>query len=113
VRLLPVISTALLAACSARDDIPAPLIASIVPDHATPGSIVTVDGSYFCQDPSPNPDDPTCAIAGTVQFGTVPGTPTTWADDAIMVEVPQQNGTVTVTVTAVGRTSNGVAFTVQ
>jgi hypothetical protein len=103
----------LLAGCTASDDVHPPQISGITPDHATPGTVVSIEGSYFCQNPAPNPDDPTCAIAGTVQFGTAPGTPTTWADDAIMVEVPQTSGAVTVTVTALGRSSNGVAFTVQ
>ena len=101
------------AGCAANDDIPAPLIASIVPDHATAGAIVMIAGSYFCQRPNNGQEDPTCDTAGTVDFGTVPGIATTWADDAIMVEVPHATGGVDVSVTAAGRISNSVSFTVE
>lgn len=103
-----------VAACAANEDIPAPLIASIVPDHATPGAIVMIAGSYFCQRPANGQEDPTCGTAGTVNFGTVPGISTTWADDAITVEVPSSAPTkVSVTVTAAGRISNAVSFTID
>jgi hypothetical protein len=103
-----------LAACAANEDVPAPLIASIVPDHATAGAIVMVAGSYFCQRPDNGQEDPTCDTAGTVNFGTTPGIATTWADDAIMVEVPSSGPTkVSVTVTAGGRISNAVSFTID
>jgi IPT/TIG domain len=114
VRFLPVTLALALAGCSASNDIPSPLIASIVPDHGTPGAIVTIAGSYFCQLPDVNPDDPTCPPAGTVNFGTLPATTTTWADDAIMVEVPQgPPSRPSVTVTASGRISNAIAFTID
>jgi len=102
-----------VAGCAANDDIPAPLIASIVPDHATAGAIVMIAGSYFCQRPANGQDDPTCDTAGSVDFGTVPGVATTWADDAIMVEVPHASGDVDVSVAAAGRISNSVSFTVE
>jgi hypothetical protein len=103
-----------LAACAANDDIPSPLIASIVPDHATSGAIVMMAGSYFCQRPDNGQEDPTCDTAGTVNFGTVPGVTSSWADDAIMVEVPSSAPTkVSVTVTAGGRISNAVSFTID
>jgi len=102
------------AACAANDDIPSPQIASIVPEHATPGAIVMVAGSYFCQRPANGQEDPTCDTAGTVNFGTVPGIASTWADDAIMVEVPSSAPTkVSITVTAGGRISNAVPFTID
>jgi hypothetical protein len=103
-----------LAACAANEDVPAPLIASIVPDHATSGAIVMIAGSYFCQRPDNGQEDPTCDTAGTVEFGTTPGVATTWADDAIMVEVPNGGPTkVSVTVIAAGRISNAVSFTID
>jgi hypothetical protein len=100
--------------CSANDDVPAPLISTVLPNHAPPGGLVAVDGSYFCQKPNRGSEDPTCPISGNVQFGTSPGTPTTWTDTSIMVEVPQGvSGGVGVSVTAGGRTSNVVGFTVD
>ena len=112
-RRLSVIA-ALLAACSANDDVPAPQIASVVPDHAPVGAVVTIDGAHFCQVPDPNPDDPTCPVAGTVELGTVPATPTTWADDEVMIEIPAiAPGATTVTITAAGRISNDATFTVD
>jgi uncharacterized protein (TIGR03437 family) len=103
---------ALLCGCSANDDIPSPLISTIVPDHAPPESLVTVSGSYFCQRPDTGNDDPTCDITGTVTFGQAPATPTDYSDTAITVEVPQGiTGSVDVTVQAAGRSSNSVSFT--
>jgi hypothetical protein len=102
------------AACAANEDVPAPLIASIVPDHATSGAIVMIAGSYFCQRPNNGQEDPICDTAGTVEFGTTPGVATTWADNAIMVEVPNGGPTeVSVTVIAAGRISNAVSFRID
>ncbi len=100
-------------ACSANDDVPAPLISSIVPSHAPAGSVVTIAGSYFCQRPqNGSNEDPNCDIVGTVHFGQAPGTPSSWMDTSIMVEVPPGvAGTVDVTITALGKTSNSVSFT--
>ncbi|HTR56075.1 MAG TPA: IPT/TIG domain-containing protein [Kofleriaceae bacterium] len=101
-----------LAACSANDDVPAPIVAAVTPDQGQPGAIVTVTGSYFCQRPEGTTDDPNCDVAGTVHFGAVPATPSTWSDTAIMVEVPEGiSGEEAVQVTADGRTSNTVGFT--
>jgi hypothetical protein len=108
------LAASLALGCSANDDIPAPRIASIVPDHGAAGSVVTVNGAYFCQRPDTGIEDPTCDVTGTVHFGTAPGTPSTWSDNAIMVEVPLGGvGPEQVTVTAVGRTSNSVSFTAE
>jgi hypothetical protein len=102
------------AGCAENNDIPSPLIASIVPDHGPTGAVVMVAGSYFCQRPDNGQEDPTCDTAGTVNFGTVPGIAVTWADDAIMVEVPGGGPTkVSVTITAAGRLSNAVPFTID
>jgi hypothetical protein len=44
----------------------------------------------------------------------VPGIATSWADNAIQVEVPSTaSGLVDVTVTAAGRVSNSATFTVE
>lgn len=104
-----------LAGCSANDDIPAPQIANVVPSHAPSGQVVVVNGMYFCQRPQGGSDqDPNCTVIGTVAFGGVPGTAVSWTDSAIMVEVPQAvAGRADVQVTAAGRTSNSVAFTLD
>jgi hypothetical protein len=105
---------ALLASCSANDDVPSPQIASVTPDQAPPGQIVTIAGSYFCQRPRGITEDPDCSVAGTVHFGTVPGTPSVWQDTALMVEVPAAAaGRADVQVITGGRSSNTVAFTVN
>ena len=103
-----------LAGCSANDDIHTPQVASITPDHAAVGTVVTIIGNYFCGRPETGNEDPTCPISGTVNFETSPGTPTTWSDTAIMIEVPQaMTGSADVVVTAAGRTSNSVTFTIE
>ena len=104
-----------LAGCSANDDIPAPQIANVVPNHGTAGQVVMVDGTYFCQRPQNGSDqDPNCMVIGSVAFGGVPGTTVSWMDTSIMVEVPQvAPGRADVQVTAAGRTSNSVAFTLD
>ncbi|MFT3695451.1 MAG: IPT/TIG domain-containing protein [Kofleriaceae bacterium] len=103
-----------LAGCSASDDIPSPLISGVVPDHGSPGAVVMLSGSYFCQRGDNGQEDPTCDAPGVVDFGTVPGTTTTWADDAIMVEVPHAaTGEVDISVSADGRFSNSVSFTIE
>ena len=102
------------AACSASDDVPAPVAGSLVPDHGVPGTIVDVSGAYFCQEPPTGSEDPTCASTGDVVFGTTPATPTTWADNAIMVEVPSTTaGDTDVAVEVRGRRSNTLTFTVE
>src|SRR2546430_9690425 len=79
----------MFAGCTANDDIPAPMIANVVPNHAPPGQIVVIGGSYFCQRPKNGSDqDPHCSAIGSVSFGMVPGTPTDWTDTATMVQVP-------------------------
>ena len=106
------VAALLFAACSANDDIPAPLVSTIVPDHGPPGAVVAVQGAYFCQRPDTSNDDPTCDTQGTVDFGEVPGTATVWDDGEIMVEVPSAAvGSSDVVVSAAGRTSNAVSFT--
>jgi uncharacterized protein (TIGR03437 family) len=104
----------LLGACSANDDIPAPALSDLVPAHAPPGAVVELDGNYFCQRPETGQDDPTCAQSGTVEFGTVPANSSLWSDTAVMASVPEGlTGSVDVSVSAAGRTSNTVSFTVD
>ncbi len=112
-RRLRLAAAALLAACSANDDVPAPLISSITPNHGAPGTVVLIYGSYFCQRPqNGSNEDPNCQVAGTVHFGAVPGTPSSWQDTAIMIEVPLGiTGQVDVQVIAMGKASNTVEFT--
>jgi IPT/TIG domain-containing protein len=101
-----------LTACSASDDIPAPLISAVQPDSATAGSVVVVNGSYFCQRPDTGQEDPICDTPGEVQFGDSPATVTSYSDTTIMVEVPQGLiGAVSLDVVANGRESNSVTFT--
>ena len=87
------------------------MIASVVPDHGPAGAIVQVSGAYFCQLPDTGNEDPTCDAVGTVHFGTTSGTPTSWSDTSILVEVPAVTGRVALSVTVKGRTSNSVEFT--
>jgi hypothetical protein len=102
-----------VAACSANDDVPAPLVSSVVPDRAPAGALVTVNGDYFCQLPG-DMEDPLCDTVGQVQFGAAPGTPSLWSETQIMVEVPQGiAGDVPLTVIALGRASNAITFTAQ
>jgi len=113
VRRLSLIPLVLVAACSAGDDVPAPMLTSIVPNHGPVGAIVTLGGAYFCQKANIG-EDPTCNTIGTVRFGTAQGTISTWNDQQIMVEVPAASaGQVDVTVIAAGRVSNGVGFTIE
>jgi hypothetical protein len=98
--------------CSANDDFPAPQVSSVTPDHAPAGSVVQVNGQHFCQ--SPVGEDPACDTSGTVQFGAVPGVVSTYNDNSVLVEVPTGiAGHVSVTVSAAGKTSNAVSFTVD
>lgn len=99
--------------CSANDDIPAPLIASLNPNHGPPGAVIMINGSYFCQQPMVG-EDPVCDAVGTVNFGASPGIVSAYTDTSIMVEVPDGvSGQVPVSVTAAGKTSNSVTFTAE
>ena len=108
---------AVVAACSSNDDIPAPLLAGVVPASASPGAIVSVDGSYLCQEPDGPSDDPgfQCDSDGTISFNQTPAIATSaWTDTGVMVEVPTEAaGVVQITATQNGRDSNSISFTVQ
>ena len=65
-----------LSACSANDDVPAPAIGGLQPDHGIPGTTVAVSGTYLCQQPRVDGSDVDplgCTHIGTVMFGTAPG----------------------------------------
>ena len=107
----------LVGACTANDDVPAPAVASVTPDHASPGTPVTIAGSYFCQQPDTGSDDVdplACKVTGTVLFGTDQVEAEQYTDTSISVSVPQTSlGAVNVAVTVAGRVSNSVQFTVD
>ena len=103
----------LLGACTWNDDVPAPLVSSVVPDHAPTGALVTVNGDHFCQRPG-DVEDPLCDATGQVTFGAAPGTTSMWSETQIMAEVPQGvAGEVVLTVIARGRASNAISFTAE
>jgi hypothetical protein len=103
-------------ACSANDDVPAPAISAVQPDHAAPGASVTVSGSSLCQTPRSGSDvDPlACEHVGTVMFDTAPGVATSYTDTAVVVEVPAlAPGPRDVAVSVAGRSSNRIRFVVD
>jgi hypothetical protein len=105
-----------LAGCSANDDVPAPSISAVLPDHGTPGSVVTVTGAGLCQQPRGSSDDDpfACAHVGVVLFGVAPATATAYTDAIVMVEVPPvATGRSSVMVVVAGRSSNSLDFTVE
>jgi hypothetical protein len=104
-------------ACSANDDVPAPTISAVQPDHAAPGATVTVSGSSLCQSPrtSGSDVDPlACDHLGTVMFDTTPGVATSYTDTTAVVEVPSlPPGPLDVAISVAGRSSNGIHFIVD
>ena len=104
----------LFVACTQGDDVPAPLIASITPDHATAGTTVTIAGSAFCQQPEMSEDPLACENLGVVEFGQVPGTIAMYTDTSISTEVPAlPAGVVAVAIAVAGRRSNHVDLIVE
>lgn len=104
------------AGCSAAEDVPAPLIASLVPDYGPAGRTISIRGSYFCAQPDPDEEgDPSaCKNTGTVSFDGVPATVAQYNDKNIMVEVPVlPPGAVDVQLVVVARPSNRVVFVVE
>jgi hypothetical protein len=104
--------SAACSACSANDDISAPRIAAVSPDHGAPGSSVTITGDFFCQQ-NENEDPLACLQIGSVQFGAVGASLIEYTDAEIIAEVPPAFGDVRVTVSAAGRTSNGYRFVIE
>jgi len=101
-------------ACSANDDTPSPQLSDVQPNPAPAGAIVTLTGDHFCPRPAtapPGDDNQLCDAPGDVHFGAAPGTPTTWSNTQIDVEVPDGiSGRVDLTVIAGGRPSNAISF---
>jgi hypothetical protein len=105
-----------LAACSANDDVPAPRIASITPDHAPVGAVVMIAGDFFCAQPEEDEEsDPlACDVIGVVNFGATSSEASAYSDELINVEVPEAMRERTmVSVTVAGRVSNHIEFTVE
>ncbi|HEY3801616.1 MAG TPA: IPT/TIG domain-containing protein [Kofleriaceae bacterium] len=104
-----------LAACTANDDIPAPVLASVTPAQAGVGAVVMVSGSYLCQQPEGSDTDPlACAHTGSVSFGVVPANVTQYTDSSITCQVPDvAQGPTQISVATGGRTSNGIDFTIE
>jgi hypothetical protein len=106
-----------LSACSANDDVPAPAIGGLQPDHGVPGIAVTVSGSYLCQQPRADGSDVdplACAHTGTITFGTTPAVVVSYSDTSASIEVPPLvAGAVDVGVSVAGRSSNRVRFVVE
>jgi len=102
-----------VAGCSANDDIPAPMIASITPRQAIPGTNVVIAGTNFCQ--QPEAEDPlACAQMGVVLFGSQPSSLGQYEDTTISTDVPTLTpGDTTVFVSVGGKMSNGADFTVE
>jgi hypothetical protein len=105
-----------MAGCSAGDDVPAPIIASIVPDHASPGTAVTIQGDWFCGQPEPDGEEAplACANIGTVTFGETPTNIGTYTDHMIIAEVPDlAPASYAVAISVAGRRSNTRSFLVD
>jgi hypothetical protein len=118
VRALYSVGWLALSACSTNDDVPAPAISGVQPDHGMSGITVTVSGSSLCQQPqadgSSDVDPLACAHMGTVTFGTAPGIVLSYADTMVAVEVPAlASGTIDVSVSVAGRNSNQISFVVE
>jgi len=104
---------ALLAACSANDDFPAPQIASLNPQQAMAGAAVVIAGNYFCHQSEEDQQGEPCTTLGTVYFGTMVANALQYDENSITVEVPAGTGTVDVTVVVAGERSNAVSFSFE
>jgi hypothetical protein len=117
VRPLNLIGWLALSACSANDDVPAPSISGMQPDHGMPGITATVSGSYLCQQPQADGGDVdplACIHIGTVMFGTTPGVVLSYTDTMATVQVPALTpGAIDVGVLVAGRNSNRISFLVE
>lgn len=107
----------LLSACSANDDVPAPVLASVTPDHAGVGASVMLAGSFLCQQPEGSGDevDPlACAHTGSVMFGVEPAIVTQYTDSSATAQVPDMPaGSVEIGIATGGRTTNTIDFTID
>lgn len=106
-----------LGACSANDDVPAPMLSGVTPDRAAAGTSVMISGSYFCGQPSTDSEDVdplACALTGFVRFGSSDGTLLQYTDTAITAEVPASSpGPTRLVVNVGGRISNAIVFVVD
>lgn len=106
-----------LGACSANDDVPAPLLSSVTPNHGVVGTSVMIAGSYFCGQPTIDSEDVdplACDLTGFVQFGSSNGTTLQYTDDSITAEVPDSSrGRTRMIVSVGGRTSNAITFVIE
>ena len=114
------VGVVVLAACSANDDVPSPQLSDVQPSTAPAGAIVTLTGDHFCPQPPAAPpggdddDNEVCTTPGEVHFGAAPGTPTTWSNTSLEVEVPSGiAGRVDLSVIVGGRPSNSISFTAE
>jgi RHS repeat-associated protein len=80
-----------------------PVVASISPTSGPPGETVTISGSGFGASQN----------GGTVNFGSVPATVTSWSDGQITATVPDEAYTGMVSVTAGGISSGGTEFIID
>ena len=113
-RALVLASLLTLGTCSANDDIRAPTISAVMPDHGAPGTFVTVTGSDLCQQPRGDDDPLTCAHVGTLLFDTFPMVAIAYSDTTVMAEVPAlPAGRSSVGVSVAGRSSNRLSFVVE
>jgi IPT/TIG domain len=110
-----IVAALLFAACSANDDIPAPVLASATPSSAGVGAIITISGSYLCQQPEGSDVDPlACAHTGAVTFGVTPADVSQYTDSSITATVPEMPaGDTQIGVATGGRDSNTIDFTVE
>ena len=77
-----------LAACSANDDVPAPRIAGITPDHAPVGAFVMVTGDFFCAQPEDDEADPlACDVIGVLGFDAANASVSAYGNLSISAEV--------------------------
>ncbi|MCU1304994.1 MAG: repeat-associated core domain protein [Candidatus Sulfotelmatobacter sp.] len=85
----------------------APVINSITPSSAVPGTVVTITGTGF---------GASQGLSGTLAFGGVPAsqrvTATSWSAQKIVVTVPSGAVTGNVVVTVAGKASNSMPLTV-
>ena len=75
-----------------------PVVTGVSPNHGTAGTTVVITGTNL-------------GTSGTVNFGGASASTSTWASTAIVATAPAGSGTVQVTVSTGGKTSNGMSFT--
>jgi hypothetical protein len=112
VRALAIAGVVAVVGCSANDDLPSPQIASVTPTHAPPSTTVVIAGSYFCHQPA-NEDPLACANMGSVSFDTSVADASTYTDTMVVVDVPNNPGSVEIRINVLGHVSNGIGFTID